>query len=188
MHAELSDRLITAQRWYLFAFFSAVLLLDVNEDDIASDLDDTPPWDHVFKIASEKPAQAAGTRDDDGKHAAGAAVDLQIRDTAKGTAGANIDDLLLPQCTQTDGLRLFTATAVHRIEFFTQGTASFPLQIYFAHYDTRIAPHFMLPQFCKHSKTAYLLRKSLLSHVWRVLMCFFHYDTRIAPHFMLPQF
>ena len=47
----------------------------------------------------------------------------QIRDTAKGTAGANIDDLLLPQCTQTDGLRLFTATAVHRIEFFTQGTA-----------------------------------------------------------------
>ncbi len=129
MHAELSDRLITAQRWYLFAFFSAVLLLDVNEDDIASDLDDTPPWDHVFKIASEKPAQAAGTRDDDGKHAAGTAVDLQIRDTAKGTAGANINDLLLPQCTQTDGLRLFTATAVHRIEFFTQGTASFPLQL-----------------------------------------------------------
>ena len=99
---ELSDRLITAQRWYLFAFFSAVLLLDVNEDDIASDLDDTPPWDHVFKIASEKPAQAAGTRDDDGKHAAGAAVDLQIRDTAKGTAGANIDDLLLP-AVHTDG-------------------------------------------------------------------------------------
>ena len=146
VHAELSDRLITAQRWYLFAFFSAVLLLDVNEDDIASDLDDTPPWDHVFKIASEKPAQATGTRDDDGKHAAGAAVDLQIRDTAKGTAGANINDLLLPQCTQTDGLRLFTATAVHRIEFFTQGTVSFPLQTYFAHYDTRIAPHFMLSQ------------------------------------------
>ena len=45
----------------------------------ASDLDDTPPWDHVLKIPSEKPAQPAGTRDDQGKHAAGAAVDLQVR-------------------------------------------------------------------------------------------------------------
>ena len=51
-------------------------------------------------------------------------------------------------------------------------------------YDTRIASHFIapailmmpancsaakqLPQFCKHSKSADLLRKSLLSHVWRV--------------------
>ena len=119
---------------------------------------------------------------------AGAAVDLQIRDTAKGTAGANIDDLLLPQCTQTDGLRLFTATAVHRIEFFTQGTASFPLQIYFAHYDTRIAPAFQC------SRNSANIRKPLIYYVNRYflmfggpLMCFFHYDTRIAPHFMLPQ-
>ena len=128
------------------AFFPAVLFLDIDEDDIASDLDDAPPRDHVLDIAAEKPAQASRPWDDDGEHAAGTAVDLQIRDTAKGTAGTNINDLLLPQCTQTDGLRLFTATAVHRIEFFTQGTVSFPLQTYFAHYDTRIAPHFMLPQ------------------------------------------
>ena len=90
---ERSDRLITAQRWCLLAFFSAVLLLlDVNEDDIAFRYWTIhPPWDHVFKVACEKPAQAAGTRDDDGKHAAGSAVDpARSVNTAKGTAGGNI--------------------------------------------------------------------------------------------------
>ena len=165
----------------LIRIFPAVILLDVNEDDIASDLDDTPPWDHVLKIASEKPAQAAGTRDDDGKHAAGAAVDLQIRDTAKGTAGANIDDLLLPQCTQTDGLRLSQPQPCTELNFH-QGTASFPLQFYFAHYDTRIASYSM-PCILKHS-----------NHSFSTQMATFMFGgpnvnkSRIAPHFMLPQF
>ena len=62
-----------------------------------------------------------------------------------------------------------------------------------------------LPQFCKHSKSADLLRKSLLSHVWRVpsskaLSCKHErlFDPgiivlrlkdalRIVPYFVLPQ-
>lgn len=107
------------------AFFPAVLLLDVDEDDIASNLDNAPPWNHVLKITSEKPAQTSRTRNDDGEHAAGTAVDLQICDTAQRAAGADVDDFLLPQCTQTDGLRFFTATAVWRTEFFTQWIVSF---------------------------------------------------------------
>ncbi len=39
---------------------------------------------------------------------------------------------------------------------------------YLVHDGTRIASHFMLAQSYKHSKSADLLRKSLLSHVWRV--------------------
>ena len=39
---------------------------------------------------------------------------------------------------------------------------------YLVHDDTRIASHFMFAQSYKHSKSADLLRKSLLSHVWRV--------------------
>ena len=107
------------------AFFPAVLFLDIDEDDIASDLDDAPPRDHVLEIAAEKPAQASRPWDDDGEHAAGTAVDLQIRDTAKGAAGADIDDFLLSQRTQAYRLRLITATAVWRTEFFTQGACSF---------------------------------------------------------------
>lgn len=109
----------------LSAFFLTLILFDVDEDDVVPDLDNAPPRDHVLEIAAKKPAQPSGTGNDDGEHAAGAAVDLEICDTAQRAAGTDIDDLLLTKVTQADRLWLFTATAVRRSKLFRQGTGSF---------------------------------------------------------------
>lgn len=86
---------------FLFAFF----FLNVDQDNICTDLHDTSPWNKKFKIPSEKPAQTAGTGHDQGKDTAGTAVDFQVADTAHGPAGAHVDDFFLTQAAQPNGMR-----------------------------------------------------------------------------------
>lgn len=88
------------------AFFFALFLLHVDQNNISADLHNASPWNKKFKIPSEKPAQPSGTRHDEREDTAGAAVDLEVTDAAHGTAGAHVDDFLLPQSAQPDGMRI----------------------------------------------------------------------------------
>ncbi len=96
----------------------ALFLFYIDQDNISTDLYDTPPWNEKFKIPSEKPAQPTGTGDDQGKDTAGTAVDFQVADTAHGTAGAHVDDFLLTQGAQPDGMRMRIRTAAWTAAFF----------------------------------------------------------------------
>lgn len=44
------------------AFLFAAVFFYVNEDNVSADLNDAAPRDEEFKVAAEKPAEAAGTR------------------------------------------------------------------------------------------------------------------------------
>ncbi len=77
------------------AFFPASFLVHIDEDNIGSDLDNTPPWNKVFIVPPEEPAQLSGPGDNNGKDTAAFAVDIEIIDTAERAAGPHIDDLLL---------------------------------------------------------------------------------------------
>ena len=99
-------------------FFFALFLFHIDQDNISTDLYDTPPWNEKFKISSEKPAQPTGTGDDQSKDTAGTAVDFQVTDTAHGTAGAHVDDFLLAQGTQSDGMWIQIRTAAWTAAFF----------------------------------------------------------------------
>ena len=100
------------------AFFFALFLFHIDQDNVSTDLYDTPPWNEKFKIPSKKPAQPTGTGDDQSKDTAGTAVDLQVTDTAHGTAGAHVDDFFLTQGAQPDGMRIQIRAAAWTAAFF----------------------------------------------------------------------
>lgn len=90
------------KRYYLcrkksFAFLPAFFFLDFYQDDICANLANTLPGDDKFSIASEKRADTARPRYDNGCHKAGADIDLHVADTAQRAAGTDIDDLFLAQ-------------------------------------------------------------------------------------------
>ena len=103
--------------------FFALFLFYIDQDNISTDLYDTPPWNEKFKIPSEKPAQPTGTGDDQGKDTAGTAVDFQVADTAMdftirspGIFPPSLD--MTPAIAQPDGMRMRIRTAAWTAAFF----------------------------------------------------------------------
>ena len=81
------------------AAFPARFLVNFYQDDIGSDLADTLPGDHIFRISSQEPAQLPRSRNNESQHGSGAAVDLQVADAAERAAGADIDHFFPFQIT-----------------------------------------------------------------------------------------
>ena len=71
--------------------------LGFDKYDIAADLDDAAPWEHIVILAPEQPEQLRAPRRDEGDDAPLGVVKLYIADLAEAEARVYIDDLLIPQ-------------------------------------------------------------------------------------------
>lgn len=73
----------------------AFLFIDVDKDNVTADLHNAAPRNKELKFSAEKAAEFSGTGYDQRGDAAASAVDLQIADAAKRTAGLYVDHFLL---------------------------------------------------------------------------------------------
>ena len=71
--------------------------LGFYEHDIAADLDDTAPREHIVILSPEQPEQLRAPGRNEGDDAPLGIVKLHIADIAEAEARVYIDDLLIPQ-------------------------------------------------------------------------------------------
>lgn len=83
-------------------FFAYVFFTYLYKYDVCPDLNNTLPWDHIFTVSSEKPAQLAGAGNDQRLNGSILGIQFQITDAPERPAGANVDDFLLTQGTESD--------------------------------------------------------------------------------------
>ena len=63
-------------------FSAGFILVDIDEDDIAPDLNNATPRNKKFEITAQKAAELSRTRNNQCGNAAGTAVYLQIADAS----------------------------------------------------------------------------------------------------------
>ena len=66
-----------------------------DQDNIFSDLIDTAPGNHIFRILTEKPTEFTGSGQNQSRQLPGIAVKFHIGRTAQAFAGTDIDNLFL---------------------------------------------------------------------------------------------
>ncbi len=77
-------------------FVTAMFFINFHQNNIITNLADTIPGNDIFTALSEKTkAEASWSRNDQGSDTAVFTVEFHIHRTAKGAAGADIDDFFL---------------------------------------------------------------------------------------------
>lgn len=81
----------------MLPFAAHEFALGLDEHDIAADLDDAAPREHIVVLASKQSEELRAPRRDEGDDAPFGVVKLHIADIAKAEACVYIDDFLIPK-------------------------------------------------------------------------------------------